>query len=60
MKFIIPDIPVEMKTQMQREALLTKEEKYQNGIRKSQIEEYNDMMQKIKNSNSRPDSMSST
>ena len=36
MQFIIPDIPAEVKTQMQREALLAKEAKYQHGIRRAQ------------------------
>ena len=36
MQFIIPDIPAEVKTQIQREALLAKEAKYQHGIRRAQ------------------------
>uniref|UniRef100_A0A1A9WRI9 Anoctamin n=1 Tax=Glossina brevipalpis TaxID=37001 RepID=A0A1A9WRI9_9MUSC len=36
MQFIIPDIPVEVRTQMQREQLLAKEAKYQHGIKRAQ------------------------
>lgn len=35
MQFIIPDIPAEVKTQMQREQLLAKEAKYQHGVREN-------------------------
>ncbi|XP_075159793.1 anoctamin-5 [Haematobia irritans] len=35
MQFIIPDIPVEVKTQMQREQLLAKEAKYQHGMKRA-------------------------
>lgn len=54
MQFIIPDIPAEVKTQMQREALLAKEAKYQSGLKKSQETDYNEMIQSIQNPNSRP------
>lgn len=53
MQFIIPDIPVEVKTQMQREAMLAKEAKYQSGLKKSQETDYNEMIQNIQNPNSR-------
>lgn len=36
MQFIIPDVPSEVKTQMQREQLLAKEAKYQHGIKRAQ------------------------
>ncbi|XP_032575039.1 anoctamin-4 [Drosophila sechellia] len=36
MQFIIPDVPSEVKTQMQREQLLAKEAKYQTGIKRAQ------------------------
>ena len=36
MQFIIPDIPAEVKTQMQREQLLAKEAKYQHGMKRAQ------------------------
>lgn len=49
MQFIIPDIPVEMKTQMSREALLAKEAKYQTGLKKSQEVDYNDVLQSMQN-----------
>lgn len=38
MQFIIPDIPAEVKTQMQREQLLAKEAKYQHGMKRAQGE----------------------
>lgn len=51
MQFIIPDIPVEVKTQMQREQLLAKEAKYQHGLKKHQDKEYNDLLQSLKEQN---------
>ncbi|KAH8411094.1 hypothetical protein KR222_002376 [Zaprionus bogoriensis] len=36
MQFIIPDVPSEVKTQMQREQLLAKEAKYNHGIKRAQ------------------------
>lgn len=53
MQFIIPDIPVELKTQIQRESLLAKEAKYQSGLKKTHEPDYNQMMQSIQNPNSR-------
>lgn len=47
MQFLIPDIPVEVKTQIQREQLLAKEAKYQNGLKKAQETEYNDLLQSL-------------
>lgn len=49
MQFVIPDIPVEVKTQMSREALLAKEAKYQSGLKKSQEVDYNDVLQTMQN-----------
>lgn len=51
MQFIIPDIPVEVKTQIQREQLLAKEAKYQHGLKKSQENEYNDLLQLLRDQN---------
>lgn len=51
MQFIIPDIPVEVKTQIQREQLLAKEAKYQNGLRKTQDSDYNDLVQSLRDQN---------
>lgn len=51
MQFIIPDIPVELKTQIQREQLLAKEAKYQHGLKKSQENEYNDLLQLLRDQN---------
>lgn len=36
MQFIIPDVPAEVKTQIQREQLLAKEAKYQHEIKRTQ------------------------
>lgn len=47
MQFLIPDIPVEIKTQIQREQLLAKEAKYQNGLKKAQDNEYNELLQSL-------------
>lgn len=52
MQFIIPDIPVEVRTQIQREQLLAKEAKYQHGLKKSQENEYNDLLQSLRDQNS--------
>lgn len=49
MQFIIPDIPVEMKLQMSREALLDKEAKYQSGLKKSEDLDYNNVLQSMQN-----------
>lgn len=51
MQFIIPDIPVEVKTQIQREQLLAKEAKYQHGLKKSQDSDYNDLLQSLRDQN---------
>jgi anoctamin-4 len=55
MQFIIPDIPVELKTQIQREQLLAKEAKYQHGLQKSRENDYEEVLQKLREqgSNSR-------
>lgn len=53
MQFIIPDIPVEVKTQISRESLLAKEAKYQHGLKKSQEPDFTEMMQSIQNPNGR-------
>jgi anoctamin-4 len=55
MQFIIPDIPVEVKTQMQREQLLAKEAKYQHGLKKARENDYEELLHAIReqNSNSR-------
>lgn len=49
MQFLIPDIPTELKTQQQREQLLAKEAKYQNGVVKAQ--EYEDLLAAIRDNN---------
>lgn len=51
MQFIIPDIPVELKTQIQREQLIAKEAKYQHGLKKSQENEYNELLQILREQN---------
>lgn len=51
MQFIIPDIPVEVRTQIQREQLLAKEAKYQHGLKKSQENEYNELLQSLRDQN---------
>lgn len=51
MQFIIPNIPAEVKTQMQREQLLAKEAKYQNGIKKARENDYEDLLQTLRDSN---------
>lgn len=48
MQFIIPDIPVEVKTQMQREQMLAKEAKYQHGLKKSRDTDYEEILQALR------------
>lgn len=48
MQFIIPDIPAEVRTQIQREQLLAKEAKYQHGLKKAQDNDYNELLQALK------------
>ncbi|XP_063697061.1 anoctamin-4 [Culicoides brevitarsis] len=54
-QLLIPDIPVEVKTQMQREQLLAKEAKYQHGLKKSKETEYTELINALReqNNNSR-------
>lgn len=54
-QLLIPDIPVEVKTQMQREQLLAKEAKYQHGLKKSKETEYSELIAALReqNNNSR-------
>lgn len=51
MQFIIPDIPVELRTQIQREQMLAKEAKYQNGLKQSQENDYNELLQSLRDQN---------
>lgn len=55
MQFVIPDIPVELKTQINREQLLAKEAKYQHGLMKARENEYEELLQSLRdpNNNSR-------
>lgn len=46
MQFVIPDIPAEVKTQMQREQILSKEAKYRHGKKETQKDE--DLMSLLK------------
>uniref|UniRef100_A0A182MJA7 Anoctamin n=1 Tax=Anopheles culicifacies TaxID=139723 RepID=A0A182MJA7_9DIPT len=48
MQFIIPDIPIEVKTQMQREQLLAKEAKYQHGLKKSRETDYEEILHTLR------------
>lgn len=43
MQYVIPDVPSELKTQMQREALLAKEAKYEHGLKKQDFD-YEELM----------------
>lgn len=47
MTFLIPDIPAEVKTQMQREQILSKEAKYRHG--RKEINKEEDIMSLLKN-----------
>ncbi|XP_057653870.1 anoctamin-4 [Diorhabda carinulata] len=50
MQYVIPDIPSELKTQIQREALLAKEAKYEHGLKKSEYD-YEELMQTFRDNN---------
>lgn len=50
MQYIIPDVPSELKTQIQREALLAKEAKYEHGLKKQDFE-YDDLLNTIRENN---------
>ncbi|XP_019876334.2 anoctamin-4-like isoform X1 [Aethina tumida] len=50
MQYVIPDVPSELKTQMQREAQLAKEAKYEHGLRKSDLD-YEDMISTMRDNN---------
>ncbi|XP_030764358.1 anoctamin-4 [Sitophilus oryzae] len=47
MQYVIPDVPSELKTQMQREALLAKEAKYEHGLKKTEYD-YDDVLNTIR------------
>lgn len=47
MAYVIPDVPREVKTQIQREKLLAKEEKYDRGT--TRIDEYDELLNAIRN-----------
>lgn len=53
MQFIIPDVPSEVKTQMQREQLLAKEAKYNHGIKRAQGDNQ-DLMSLFRDASNRP------
>lgn len=48
MQYIIPDLPTELKTQRQREALLAKEAKYEHGLKKGNESEYEHLMNQLR------------
>ncbi|XP_055629472.1 anoctamin-4 isoform X2 [Toxorhynchites rutilus septentrionalis] len=48
MQFIIPDIPDEVKTQIQREQMLAKEAKYQHGLKKSRDTDYEEILHALR------------
>lgn len=50
-QFIIPEIPAEVRTQIQREQLLAKEAKYQHGLKKSRENEYEELLQSLREQN---------
>lgn len=51
MQLIIPDVPVEVKTQIQREQLLAKEAKYQHGLKKARETEYQELITALREQN---------
>lgn len=51
MQFIIPNVPSEVRTQIQREQLLAKEAKYQHGLKKARDNDYEDLIQALRDQN---------
>lgn len=53
MSFVIPDIPSEVKTQIQREKLLAKEAKFEHGLTRAAARdgEYEDLIAAIRDNN---------
>ncbi|XP_017770278.1 PREDICTED: anoctamin-4-like [Nicrophorus vespilloides] len=49
MQYVIPDVPSELRTQIQRETLLAKEAKYEHGLKKNDYD-YEDLMAAAKES----------
>ncbi|XP_066153785.1 anoctamin-4 isoform X1 [Euwallacea fornicatus] len=47
MQYVIPDVPTELKTQIQREMLLAKEAKFEHGLNKTEYD-YDDVMNTIR------------
>ncbi|KAH1011948.1 hypothetical protein HUJ04_001214 [Dendroctonus ponderosae] len=52
MQYVIPDVPSELNTQIQRETLLAKEAKYEHGLRKTEYD-YDDVLNTIRENDSR-------
>lgn len=50
MQYVIPEIPSELKTQLQREALLAKEAKYEHGLKKGDYD-YDEVLSTIRENN---------
>ncbi|XP_074041936.1 anoctamin-4 isoform X2 [Leptinotarsa decemlineata] len=50
MQYVIPDVPSELKTQMQRESLLAKEAKYEHGLKKNEYD-YDELLQAFRENN---------
>lgn len=51
MQYVIPNVPSELKTQMQREALLAKEAKYEQGLKNNKDLDYDELLQTIRENN---------
>ncbi|XP_044763195.1 anoctamin-4-like isoform X2 [Coccinella septempunctata] len=50
MQYVIPDVPSELRTQIQREALLAKEAKYEHGLKRQETE-YDEILHTIRENN---------
>ncbi|KAG5878819.1 hypothetical protein JTB14_032446 [Gonioctena quinquepunctata] len=50
MQYVIPDVPSELRTQMQRESLLAKEAKYEHGLKKNDYD-YDELLQAFRENN---------
>lgn len=50
MQYAIPNIPSELKTQIQRETLLAKEAKYEHGLKRNDYE-YDDIVSTLRENN---------
>lgn len=50
MQYVIPDVPSELRTQIQRETMLAKEAKYEHGLKKNDYD-YDELVTTLRDNN---------